>query len=79
MGVTDVLSFLKAQPFIPFRIHMSDGRKFDIRHPDQALLARTRLVVGVGTDPRTGVPDHIEHLSFIHMTGIEEMAAVSRS
>ncbi len=71
MGVTDVLSFLRAQPFVPFRIHMSDGRTFDIRHPDQALLARTRLVVG--TDARTGVPDHIEHLSFIPITGIEEL------
>ncbi len=74
MGVTDVLSFLRAQPFIPFRVHMSDGRTFDVRHPDQALVARTRLVVGVGNDPVTGVADHLEHLSFIHITGLEELA-----
>ncbi|MBA3314702.1 MAG: hypothetical protein H0T47_15625 [Planctomycetaceae bacterium] len=78
MGVTDVLTFLRAQPFVPFRVHMSDGRTFDIRHPDQALVARTRLVVGVGAGPMTGVADHLEHLSFIHITGLEEMVPASR-
>jgi hypothetical protein len=30
--------FIRRQPFVPFRIHMNDARKFEIKHREFLLL-----------------------------------------
>src|SRR5438128_2035639 len=32
----------------PFKIHLSDGRSFDVNHPDQILIFSHKVIVGVG-------------------------------
>jgi hypothetical protein len=34
MTTETIRGFLRKQPFAPFVIHTSDGRKFEIKHPD---------------------------------------------
>jgi hypothetical protein len=41
----DVLAYLKAQPFRPFRIHMVSGKTYDIRHPEMVRVTPTTLVI----------------------------------
>jgi hypothetical protein len=41
----DVLAYLKAQPFRPFRIHMVSGKSYDIRHPEVIRVTATTLVI----------------------------------
>ena len=36
----DFFDLLRRRPFVPFRIFATDGRTFDVRHPDQALVLR---------------------------------------
>ena len=38
MTADDVRLFIKRQPFRPFTIYMSDGRKLAVRHPDFVFL-----------------------------------------
>jgi len=45
MSTQDVLNYVKAQPFRPFRIKMASGRDFDVRHPEMVRVGRTILVV----------------------------------
>jgi hypothetical protein len=45
MSSHDVLNYVKAQPFRPFRIKMASGRDFDVRHPEMVRVGRTSLVV----------------------------------
>jgi len=58
-------------PFEPFRIVATDGRSCDVRHPDQAIVLRSRVVIGVGGD--NGVAEHLEQLALIHVVRIEEL------
>jgi hypothetical protein len=37
MGQSDFLYLLRRRPFLPFRVFLSDGSTYDVRHPDQAL------------------------------------------
>jgi hypothetical protein len=37
---------LKRRPFQPFRIHLSDGRTFDVRFPGITLLSQYSLTIG---------------------------------
>lgn len=75
MRPTDILELLRKCPFAPFRIHITDGRTYEIRHPDQLIVLRSRLVLGVAGDG--GVPEHLEHLSFLHVVRVEELPSES--
>jgi len=39
-----VLTFVKAQPFRPFRLHMASGVSFDIRHPEMVKVGKSFLL-----------------------------------
>jgi hypothetical protein len=41
----DILQWLQAQPFRPFRITMNSGRAIEVRHPELVRVLRTSLMV----------------------------------
>lgn len=45
MTFREVLNFLEAEPFRPFRIRMNSGRTFDIRHPEMVRVGRRDLLI----------------------------------
>lgn len=47
MRANDLHVLLRAKPFEPIRIGLSDGRSILIRHPDQAVVAERHLLVGL--------------------------------
>lgn len=47
MSPEELEAYLKRQPFMPFRIHMGNGRTHDVRHPETALVTMDAVVVGV--------------------------------
>jgi hypothetical protein len=71
MRAEDLHEFTRKRPFSPYRIHTTEGRSYDIRHPDQVIVLRSRVVIGVGGE--NGVPDHIEHVALLHVVRIEEL------
>jgi hypothetical protein len=54
MGLNEILGYVRAEPFRPFRIHMVSGRTFDIRHPEMVRVGKTDLVIFslVSDDPQ---------------------------
>ena len=71
MGMQELLDVLRAQPFVPFRLHMREGRTRDVLHPDQALVLRTVVVLPILSP--NGVPERLETLSLIHVVGVEQL------
>jgi hypothetical protein len=47
---------LYQKPFQPFRVHLKDGRSYEIRHPNLALAAEAVLIVGI---PAPDDPDPV--------------------
>ena len=47
MRPDDVLQLLRAKPFQPFRISLSDGQQYDVRHPEIAIVSRSTVLVGI--------------------------------
>ena len=72
MRPDDIRRLLRTQPFQPFRIHLSDGKAFDVRHPELAMVGRSIVAIGV---PSSGedelVFDHLVHCALIHITRTE--------
>jgi len=71
MRPTDLTELVRKQPFAPFRIHVTDGTRYDVRHPDRIIVLRSRAVLAVGGE--NGVPEQLEHVSLLHVVRIEEL------
>ncbi len=71
MRPEDLREFTRRQPFAPYRIHVTGGKTYDIYHPDQVIVLRSRITIGVGDE--NGVPEHTEHIALIHIVRIEEL------
>lgn len=41
----DIVFWLKAVPFKPFRICLNSGRTYEIRHPEMLKVSRTTMLV----------------------------------
>jgi hypothetical protein len=73
INAEEIRNLQKQAPFRPFSLHMSDGRTFTIRHPEQIFVLRNKVVIGL---PETAeIPDKTENLSILHITSVEEAAA----
>lgn len=74
MRPEELLQRIRKRPFTPLRLHTTGGSAFDIHHPDQIIVLRGRVDVGVGADDgHNGVADRVEHLSLLHITRVEEL------
>ena len=76
MNPEEIRKLLRATPFIPFRVHTSDGNHFDIPHPEMAMLTRTALVVGRPVrDPTRDIPRQADLVSPLHIVRLEPLVA----
>jgi hypothetical protein len=79
MRPDDLLELLRAAPFEPFRIHLSDGATFEIRHPDMAIVQRSKVTVAVpGPDGPDGPAERTVNCALVHVTRTELVNGDSR-
>jgi hypothetical protein len=70
MTVQTFRELLTQRPFKPFRIVMSSGQTYDVRHPEMALLTRSDMLVGI-EETDEGVPADFKICSLLHVSAIE--------
>jgi hypothetical protein len=73
MTVQTFRDLLSQQPFRPFRLVMSSGQHYDVRHPEMAFLTRTSILVGTDVAD-DGVPAEFKICSLLHVTAVEPLA-----
>jgi hypothetical protein len=73
MRAEELTELLRTRPFVPLRIHMTDGHTYEIYHPDLVLVLRQRVDIGVQPDPVTGVLERVEHCSLLHIVRTEQL------
>lgn len=74
MTPEDVAKVLRAQPFRPFRVHLADGRHYDVPRPQVALVTRRELLVVVGPYWREIVGREFAHCDHDQITKLEILA-----
>ncbi len=72
MTVQTVRELLTARPFRPFRLIMSSGRTYEVRHPEMAWLTGTDLLVGIDRT-EDGVPAQFRICPLLHVATIEPL------
>ena len=77
MNPQAINEFLRSRPFVPFRVYTSDGKSFDIKHPEMAMLTRMALVAARPVkDSRTEIPPRADMVSPLHIVRLEPLVAV---
>ena len=76
MTVQTFRDLLAKRPFQPFRLVMSSGQTYEVRHPEMAWLTRSDILVGVD-DADDGVPANFKICSLLHITTVEPVTTSS--
>ena len=77
MRPDELIALIRTRRFVPLRIHLSDGKVYEIRHPDQIIVLRGRVDIGVGADPESGAMERVEHVALVQIVRVEEMVSAS--
>lgn len=76
MTVQTFRELLSARPFEPFRLVMSSGKAYEVRHPEMAWLLKTDILVGDPVDD--DVPSRFDRCTLLHVTAVETLRANER-
>jgi hypothetical protein len=62
----------RQQPFEPFRLVLTTGAAYDIRHPDLIMVGRRSATVGITNDPNGTAYDRTIKVDLLHVVAVEE-------
>ena len=69
---------LNRDPFIPLRLHLSDGRKVDIRNPGPCFIARMALYF-FRARPHDALAEDVQVISLRHIASVKTLPARARA
>lgn len=65
---------LSRRPFEPFRVGTSSGQRYDVRHPENAILYKSGLIVAYG-GTNGSLPESYADIALLHITAVEKLTA----
>lgn len=71
MPLEDILTLLRRRPFVPFRVHLTDGASHEIRHPAMLMPGARSITIGIPADPAVPVYTRTEIVALIHVVRLE--------
>jgi len=63
---------LRRQPFVPLRVYLTDGKVYEVRHPEMVLLGQREAYIGRETAPGSGVAAECDLVSLLHVVRVEQ-------
>ena len=79
MRPEELRNLLRRRPFIPIRIHLTDGTVYDVRHPEMALLTRSTVEIGTERKQGSGIADDVVYCSLVHIVRVENLNGQQRA
>jgi hypothetical protein len=77
---TDLINVLRKRPFEPFRIHLSDGTVYDVRHPELVMVGLGSAIIGIPATGKTQpVFERTETVSLVHIVKLLPLPAPAAS
>ncbi len=62
-------NLLRRQPFQPFRLVMSSGKSYEVRHPEMAMVLKNDILIGVNI--QDGEPSEFDICPLFHVASVE--------
>jgi hypothetical protein len=73
MNPQELRSVLRQQPFEPFRLVMTDGAGYEIRHPDLLWVGRSTAMVGLTGEPGQTFYERAVKVALLHIVRLEPL------
>jgi hypothetical protein len=73
MSPEELRDTLRQQPFEPFRVVLTDGVGYDIRHPDLLWVGRRAAYVGLTGQPGQTLFERAVKVDLLHIVRIEPL------
>ena len=67
MNMETIREWIGRWPFEPFVLKLSNGEAYDVRHPENVAIGKTRLAIVYPED------DRFVHVSLIHVNSIQAL------
>lgn len=71
MRTEDIQQLVRQRPFRPFRVTLTDGRSYDVRHPELAMVGRTTVAIGLPANGDETVYDRLVTVDLLHIMQTE--------
>ena len=69
---TELIALLNAKPFVPFKLHLSDGGSVEVPTREIVLPTRRMAVIGVlDSKQNNSIADRWTMVSYMHVTRVE--------
>jgi hypothetical protein len=75
MKPKELIELVEERPFVPLRLHMSNGRIHEVRHPENAIVGEGVVALGV-PQPDSEFP-RIRLISIPHINEAEQLVSDS--
>jgi hypothetical protein len=75
MSPEELRDALRQHPFEPFRLVMTDGTGFEIRHPDLLWIGQRTAMVGLTGQPGQTFYERSVKVDLLHVIRIEPLEA----
>lgn len=71
MQADEIVTLLKRAPFEPFTLYMSDGSRYDVRHPELVIVTPRAVHVGIPGDRNPRIAADVAVCALVHVTRLE--------
>jgi hypothetical protein len=71
MHYQDLQRRVRLRPFQPFRIVLTDGTMYDIRHPEMIFVGKRTSIVGFSSDPADTAFERAVDIDMFHVIRAE--------
>lgn len=78
MTRNDLLRRVKKRPFSPFRVEVSEGATYDVLHPEQVIVARDSVTIGVPSEEGGDFYETTDFIDLIHVVRLEPLPAKAK-
>lgn len=80
MAPGEMLAAVQKRPFQPFRLHLSNGSSYDVRHPEMVIVGQRTSVLGYPRDDATElISTKLVYVDMLHVTHLEELEQPHRA
>lgn len=73
MRLEDIRALTRATPFRPFRVHLTNGETYDIRHPDMIVASLGAAHIAVPGPGDAAAADRVLIVSLVHIMKITDL------
>lgn len=71
MAPKELIELQLRQPFTGLRVHLSDGKSYEVLHPERMIVTRSLVHIALTPVPEDDVPERAVYCDPIHIVRVE--------